>query len=149
MISIDPGRAGAIVNWEASTPLSIIDMTYFKSRLDLIRLKEIFAELKPGVVVIEDVTSAPRAGVVSASNFLYNVGALHTASVFSGAHLIRLPIKRWKNVMGMYGKPKPYALEIVKRLMPEQFEKMIDPYPNRVDRAEAVLMGLAYFKLGL
>lgn len=52
--------------------------------------------------------------------------------------------------MGLYGKPKPYALEVVKRLMPEQFEKMIDPFPNRVGlEREAVLMGLAYFKLAL
>lgn len=70
---------------------------------------------------------------------MYSLGAIHALS--KDKKLIKLQPRQWKNVMGLYGKPKPYALEVVKRLMPKQFEKMIDPYPNRVDRAEPCSWG--------
>ena len=145
MISIDPGKKGCIVRWEGSTPTSITDNPYIGNRVDIGKLYELIKSAL--TIVVEDVHTSPRMGVVGAGGFMYSLGAIHALS--KDKKLIKLLPKRWKNVMGLYGKPKPYALEVVKRLMPEQFEKMIDPYPNRVDRAEAVLMGLAYFKLGL
>ena len=145
MISIDPGRKGCIVAWHNNQPISITDNPYIGNKVDIDKLYDL---IKPALtIVVEDVHTSPRMGVVGAGGFMYSLGAIHALS--KDKKLIKLPPKRWKNVMGMYGKPKPYALEVVKRLMPEQFEKMIDPFPNRVDRAEAVLMGLAYFKLGL
>lgn len=145
MISIDPGRKGAIVRWEELTPISITDNPYIGNKIDIDKLYDLIKSAS--VVVVEDVHTSPRMGVVGAGGFMYSLGAIHALS--KGKKLIKLLPKRWKNIMGLYGKPKPYALEVVNRLMPKQFEKMIDPFPNRVDRAEAVLMGLAYFKLGL
>jgi hypothetical protein len=145
MISIDPGKKGCIVRWDGTTSISITDNPYIGNKVDIDKLYDL---IKPALtIVVEDVHTSPRMGVVGAGGFMYSLGAIHALS--KDKKLVKLPSKRWKNVMGMYGKPKPYALEVVKRLMPEQFEKMINPYPNRVDRAEAMLMGLAYFKLAL
>ena len=145
MISIDPGKKGCIVAWNNNQPISITDNPYIGNKVDIDKLYDL---IKPALtIVVEDVHTSPNMGVVGAGGFMYSLGAIHALS--KDKKLVKLQPRRWKNVMGMYGKPKPYALDVVKRLMPEQFEKMIDPFPNRVDRAEAVLMGLAYFKLAL
>ncbi len=143
MISIDPGKDGAIVRWKNGLPITIQNLPYDGKRLDIDLTAQYL--LQDSIIVIEDVHTSPRMGVVSAGNFLYNLGVIHALSL--DKELIKLPPKRWKNVMGLYGKPKAYSLTVVERLLPEVYDQLIKPYPNRVDRAEAVLMGLAYLKL--
>lgn len=143
MISIDPGKNGAIVRWKYNQPITIQNLPYAGKRLDIDLMAQYL--LLDDTVVIEDVHTSPRMGVVGAGNFLYNLGVIHTLSL--DKTLIKLPPKRWKNVMGLYGKPKDHALKIVERLVPDVYEQLVKPFSNRVDRAEAVLIGLAYLKL--
>lgn len=143
MISIDPGKNGAIVRWTNGLPITIQNLPYDGKCLDIDLMAQCL--LLDDTVVIEDVHTSPRMGVVGAGNFLYNLGVIHTLSF--DKTLIKLPPQRWKNVIGLYGKPKAYSLTVVEKLLPEVYDQLIKPYPNRVDRAEAVLMGLAYLKL--
>lgn len=143
MISIDPGKAGAIVRWKNKQPTSIQNLPYEGGKLDIDLMDQYL--LQSEIVIVEDVHTSPRMGVVSAGSFMYNLGVIHALSI--DKNLIKLPPKRWKNVMGLYGKPKDHALKIVERLVSDVYEQLVKPFSNRVDRAEAVLMGLAYFKL--
>ena len=135
MISIDPGKAGAIVRWKNSLPMSIQNLPYEGGKLDIDLMDQYL--LQSEIVIVEDVHTSPRMGVVSAGSFMYNLGVIHALSI--DKNLIKLPPKRWKNVMGLYGKPKDHALKIVERLMPDVYEQLVKPFSNRVDRAEAIL----------
>lgn len=143
MISIDPGKDGAIVRWTSGLPITIQNLPYDGKRLDIDLMAQCL--LLDDTVVIEDVHTSPRMGVVGAGNFLYNLGVIHTLSL--DKTLIKLPPQRWKNVMGLYGKPKAYSLTVVEKLLPDVYSRSIKQHPNKVDRAEAVLVGLAYLKL--
>jgi len=145
ILSIDPGKAGAIVKWTDKQPTIILDMVYNKAKLDIKALIPIFKDIK--TVILEDVHSSPRAGVASSGSFLYNVGVLQTATIFSGATLVLLKPTTWKSATGLYGKPKSKSPDKAKEYYPEAYETMIAPFKNNVDRAEAVLIGAAYLKI--
>ena len=146
-LSIDPGENGAIVTWEGRGIVSIIDMPYEGKKLDLSQVYNIFTSFNPCEVIIEDVHSSPRSGPVSASNFLYNVGVLHTATIFSGADLVKIKPQTWKAATGLYGKPKSCSVGKVRELYAAEYQELIKPFKNRTDRAEAILIGEAYFKM--
>ena len=144
--SIDPGEKGAIVIWSQEKPAMILNNPYKNKRLDGVAVVDIFNTYRPSVVVMEDVHTSPRMGNASAGNFMYGVGMYHGIASAFGSELVLLSPQKWKAVVGLYGKPKIAALEKVK-LHTDTFNSNIQPYPNRLDRAEAVLIGYAYQKL--
>lgn len=146
-LSIDPGENGAIVTWEGRGIVSIIDMPYEGKKLNLPHVYNIFTSFNPCEVIIEDVHSSPRSGPVSASNFMYNVGVLHMATIFSGADLIKIMPTTWKAATGLYGKPKSYSISKVRDLYAAEYQELVKPFKNKTDRAEAILIGEAYFKM--
>lgn len=145
MISIDPGEQGAIVHWDEGVPKYISDMPYKGKRLDICRLMDIIGW--PHVTVIEDVHTAPRGGVASSGNFMYNIGVLHAAAHYCGSTLVLLRPQLWKAAVGLYGKPKSQSPIKACELFEDMFNIYINPHKNRVDRAEALLIGHAYLKL--
>ena len=145
MISIDPGEQGAIVRWDDGVPKYISDMSYKGKRLDIVKLMDAMGG--PHVTVIEDVHTAPRAGVSSSGNFMYNVGVLHAAANYCGSTLVLLRPQLWKAAVGLYGKPKSQSPLKACELFADIFFAQINPYKNRIDRAEALLIGWAYLKL--
>ena len=144
--SIDPGEKGSIVVWSQEKPAMILNNPYKNKRLDGVEVIDIFNTYRPSVVVVEDVHTSPRMGTTSAGNFMYGIGMYHGIANAFGAELVLLSPQKWKAVVGLYGKPKIAALEKVK-LHTSSFNKDIKPYPNRLDRAEAVLIGAAYLKI--
>jgi len=145
MISIDPGEQGAIVRWDDGVPKYIYDMPYKGKRLDIIKLMDVIGG--PHVTVIEDVHTAPRGGVASSGNFMYNVGVLHAAAHYYGSTLVLLRPQLWKAAVGLYGKPKSQSPLKACELFEDIFHAQINSHKNRVDRAEALLIGHAYLKL--
>lgn len=143
MISVDPGKCGAMVVWHNNLPFHIENNPYEGTRLNIAKVIMLFRAYNPKILVIEDVSTSPKMGVVSAANFLYNLAVFHTAAIANGCEVIRIKPQKWKATMGLYGKPKPYALVKIKEVYPD-FD---DKHSNKLDRAEAVLIGAAYQKL--
>lgn len=144
MISVDPGKCGAMVVWHHNSPLTIINNPYEGTKLDIKKVLDVFEEFDTVTkLVIEDVATSPRMGVTGAGSFMYNLAVFHTAAIANGCEVIRIKPQKWKNVMGLYGKPKPYALIKIKEVYPD-FD---DKHSNKLDRAEVILMGYAFLKL--
>ena len=147
IFSIDPGKNGAVVFWSNGEMISINNLAYEGTKISLQWLKEIFENCKPKTLVIENVHTSPRMGVVSAGNFMYNLGAIHSAATMAGTEIVMLTPQKWKAVVGLYGKHKGAALIKARELFPSDWLSKIENRKNSIDRAEAALIGVAYAKI--
>lgn len=145
---IDPGLSGAIAFWHPETKdLSIFDMPTHqvtinakkKSRLDIYAIGNIFDawRLKIKAAVLEDVTSSPQMGVVSAFTFGETVGVMKGALA---ANVIPLHLARpaeWKRVLRL-SSDKDASRALASKIAPQHsrlWERKMDD-----GRAEAFLL---------
>ena len=145
-VSIDPGEKGAIVSWVNNAVVDIVNNPYKNKRIDVDQLKEILTEYNPELLILENVHTAGRRGVVGAGNFMYGQGAIRGLAAGLKINTKKLNPQRWKNLVGLYGKPKSRSLDVVMKLYPRTYSLLIEPSKNPIDRAEAVLMGEAHLR---
>lgn len=146
MISIDPGAKGAIVFWRDDRVHRITDIaqTTWGSKQTIPyadRVRELIVNYEPDVIVIERVASAPRGGKVSTGNFLQGLGILMGCCAGYRVEFMRPQI--WKSAVGLTKLAKVAAVDKAILRQPE-CEAMVRGHKNLVDRADAVLIGLAW-----
>lgn len=148
ILSIDPGIKGAVVIWNDDDSINdILNMKYNGSYIDYQWLNKLM-KLSLSKLIVEDVHTAPRSGVSSAGSFMYSLGCIHAAADAAGVEIVKLRPQTWKNTVGLYKKPKIKALDrVVEFFGTKAYNYFIGGNINRVDRAEAVLIGYAYQKL--
>lgn len=148
-ISIDPGANGAVVIWNEWLDISDIrDLVYSDKVIDLVWVKELLTEVVPTDVIVENVHTSPRSGVVSAGNFMYSLGALHMGAISMGFNLHTISPQRWKRLTGLYGKDKAASvIKFQETFGMEPFMNYIFKKKNKIDRSEAALIGHAHFKM--
>ena len=160
LISIDPGKKGAIVDFEDgkvvgihNIPLKawgnnqIVDAIALSNLLDCrIYQTPLFPE-EAVPVIIEKVGPGPRDGVASAGNFMQNFGILQgTIEPFYGTHYV-LP-QTWKTWAGLRGLVKKMSIARAIQKHPEA-KQFIEGFPNAIDRADAVLIGSYFWRFKL
>ncbi len=150
IMSIDPGRGGALVVLEDLIPTTYYGMPIqkvkAKERVDHRKIAEILYKENPERVVVEHVGSSPQMGTASAFDFGYSFSAI--LGVCAGAeypcHLITP--QRWKTYHGLLNKPKDESRLLVIRKFQDQANRF--KYKNSVDTCDAILMGIAWWELG-
>lgn len=147
--SIDPGKNGAVTFWDDfDGVIDIVDIPYVGKKINFAELLEIIASSNPDVVIVEDVHTSPQMGVVSAGNFMYSLGCIHTAVTAVGSKLVKLTPKKWKTAMGLYKKTKVESVKTFQECFEEKdYIEYIKGHKNAIDRAESALIGQAYLKL--
>lgn len=146
MISGDPGKNGALVFWEDGKVIDIqsIPQSPWGTRQtipDANCIRGWIDNFKPDVIVLERVTSSPRAGVSSTGTFLQGFGILIGCCAGYRLELIRPQV--WKSATGLTGLTKSAAVDKAILKQP-RCEGMIRNYKNKIDRADAVLIGTAW-----
>lgn len=152
VISIDPGLDGAIAVLEGGVPSSIYDMPTKteKTRREICpeRLAEIITSHLDGnttVVVIEKVGGSPRMAPGAAFNFGEGFGmARGVCAALLVPHFLLTP-QKWKAVHGLTGKDKDASRQLALSKYPEHAEWF--KRKKDTDRAEAILIGLAWERL--
>lgn len=150
LLSIDPGKAGAICYWEDGKVMDVFDIMQkpwgskqFIPDPDMVR--DIIDNLDPDVIVIERVTSSPRAGVSSTGIFLQGFGILIGCCAGYRVEFIRPQI--WKSAAGLSGKLAKIASVDKAVLKHPECEAMVRDHKNSIDRADAILIGHAFLLL--
>ena len=146
LLSIDPGKNGAIASWKAGRVIDVFDIMQkpwgskqFIPDPDMVR--DMIDNLDPDVIVIERVTSSPRAGVSSTGIFLQGFGVLLGCCAGYRVELIRPQV--WKAATGLTGLTK--LASVAKAILKQpECEKLVRGYKNKIDRADAVLIGTAW-----
>lgn len=160
LISIDPGKKGAIVDFEDgkvagihSIPLKawgnnqIVDAVALMALLDRCINQAPFFPEEPAHVVIEKVGPGPRDGVASAGNFMQNFGILQgVIEPFYATHYVQP--QTWKTWAGLRGLVKKMSIARAIQKHPEA-KQFIEGFPNTIDRADAVLIGSYYWNIKL
>ena len=146
IMSCDPGKSGAIIEFISGIPQRVYDMPVMKAGskniVDYNEVAKLFNSFKPGVVVVEQVGASPRAGVASMFGFGMSFGILLAAGAGCGAQVVTITPNKWKAATGLLKKPKEASLGRAIELYPEQadwFKRKMD-----IDRADCILIGHTY-----
>jgi hypothetical protein len=143
IIAIDPGTRGSIAFFNNGKVVSIINIPLTtwgtKTKVpDREELRTFIVNFNPDLIVIEKVSAAPKDGIASASHFLLGLGILYGAC--ASFDTVMVQPQKWKALAGLINKVKALSTVRACSLYPES-EQFIDGYPNKVDRADAVLIG--------
>jgi len=145
--ALDPGKSGSICLIDDNKPVEFVDMPMLPTGklIDPVKIKEVIQGWNVEAVVIEKVASSPRMGVSSASNFGANSYGLICLAVGMGIPCYTILPQRWKTVFGLIGKPKDASRLLALKMFPDL--KEILKRKGDVDRADALLLGLAWLKM--
>ncbi len=149
VIGIDPGLTGAIALLTPEDSLYVYDLPVLKARggkntLDMHQLNDLLQELttrspKLPLVVLEEVASMPKQGVVSTFTFGKTAGQIEGLIVGHGLKLQMIRPAVWKKAMSVSADKDTVRLQ-ASRAFPE-FAQL---WPRKKDhgRAEAALIAL-------
>lgn len=104
IFGVDPGGNGAIVLFNDTG----VECLLLKTATDK-EVANTFSGIESGIVVIEQVSSSPQQGVVSAFNFGVSYGSLRMAAIAAGHRVEFVLPRRWqmalqvRKVGGGYG----------------------------------------------
>jgi hypothetical protein len=105
IFGVDPGGNGAIVLFDGAN----VECLLLKEATEK-DIAATFQASRSGIVVIEQVSSSPQQGVVSAFNFGMGYGALRMAAIAAGHRIESVLPRRWqmalqvRKIGGGYGK---------------------------------------------
>jgi len=147
IISVDPGKTGAIAALENGRITWVYDMptmgrTHGKGQeIDPYELSSILLNIKAGkdaTVLIEQVGAMPGQGTTSMFHFGESVGV-----ILGVCGALQLPVRRvrpqfWKKKAGLIGKDKDAARALAIQIHPEVSDMLTRK--KDVGRAEAILI---------
>ena len=146
VVGVDPGKTGAIAALDgfAGELIEVYDMPVVGKQkgVNVHMLADIVQHLtsaQSATFVIEDVTSSPQMGVVSAFSFGRSKGIVEAAAAMTANRIVYVTPSKWKREMRL-GKDKGEARARAIERWPRHLEKF-----KRVKddgRAEAALIGL-------
>lgn len=150
IIGIDPGLTGAFALLLPGGSLYVYDMPTLKARggrntLDMHRARSLVEQMvdRAGIdtplVVLEEVHSMPKQGVVSTFTFGRTFGQLEGLVVGAGLPLRMIPPRVWKKALRVSADKDAVRLE-ASRIFPEHAPF----WPRKKDhgRAEAALLAM-------
>lgn len=149
IISIDPGKKGAIVFFKGGKVTGIMDTPQepwgSKQTVPSVnKVRLLIAAYGPARIILERVGSNPTNGRGSLANFMLGYGIL--IGCCSGYSVEYLTPQLWKNYTGLTGKIKSASVAKAILKCPEA-EPFIVGFKNKVDRSDAVLIGYSWLKL--
>lgn len=122
LVSVDPGLYGAFAVFEGGQfkyahPLPLTKMGN-QNIIDSHKLMKLLPE-KAEVVVLEQVSSMPRDGSVSAFKFGRNTGQVLACLqiISNGQEVQQVTPSVWKKAMNLTGLPKSAAIDSAKRVV--------------------------------
>jgi crossover junction endodeoxyribonuclease RuvC len=142
IISIDPGKTGAVAIVDGPRLLDVVDMPVFEKEVDAVSLGNIINMFALGFdchqVVIEQVSARPKQGVVSTFTFGVSYGIIKGVVGAFGIETSYVLPQRWKKDLHLTSD-KSDSLMLANELWPEQGEW----FRRKKDdgRAEAALIG--------
>lgn len=149
IISVDPGKTGAIILIEDEQPRAINDMPTIKrgskTLVDVDELASLIRTHQPEMIVIEQVGASPRMGVSGAFNFGYSFCAPAAIAAGAGIPWATITPQKWKTLFGLLKKDKDASRLKVIEMFPHLAK--IFKFKNSVDKADAILLGLAWLRL--
>jgi len=149
IIAVDPGKTGSVVLIENGQPTMIHSMPVIKrgskTLVDVDELAALIHLHKPDALVTEQVGASPRMGVSGAFNFGYAFCA--SVAVAAGANIPWATItpQKWKTLFGLLKKDKDASRLKVIEMFPHLAKEF--KFKNSVDKADALLLGLAWLHL--
>lgn len=147
-VSIDPGLGGALVFWEDGVPKHIFDMPVVergsKRVVEAHAFQMLLAMHNPDKAVIEQVGGSPRMGVSSAFNFGHSFGVAEGVCNGYEISVDFITPQKWKARFGLLKKPKDAAVKVALDHFPHLKEAL--KLKKHIDRADAILLGLAWYQ---
>jgi len=148
LLACDPGVTGALALFNRNELIKIYDMPtyqpYGKRTVDELALREFIENTCADTLIIEKVHASPRMGVSSAFGFGQTYGTIVGVATGLHLHVDTMTPQMWKGLTGLIKKDKAASRKKAIDLFPKfagEFKRVKD-----TDRAEAVLIGYAYFK---
>lgn len=149
IVSVDPGKTGAVILIENEQPLAIYDMPTIKrgskTLVDVDELAKLIHRHSPKKIVTEQVGASPRMGVSGAFNFGYAFCAPAAIAAGAGIPWFTITPQKWKTFFGLLKKDKDAARLKVIEMFPHLAKEF--KFKNSVDKADALLLGLAWLRL--
>lgn len=138
IVGIDPGLTGAVALIAEGHLRSVYDMPTLAGEIEPLALADILGQLKPDLVVLEDVHCNGRNGSKANWSLGFSKGVIQ--GVVSGlSHpLVKISPQEWKKMNGLSGKDKEASRRLAMELWPDYaqlFKRVKDD-----GRAEAALI---------
>lgn len=145
--SIDPGKKGSLALIQDGQPLEFVDMPMAEGGklIDPKAIAVVLWRWSPDHIVVEKVASSPRMGATSAFNFGCNSYGLVCLAAGMKIPCHTITPQKWKTVHGLINKPKDASRLLALKMFPQLKENL--KRVKDIDRADALLMGLAWLKM--
>ena len=152
ILGIDPGTTGACAVYDSGIDfvtdvfdIPNMEREYGKGlQVNGIALYDMLVKnVYPNmVVVIEEVGSMPKQGVVSSFNFGHTVGTIYGVVSCLGLDRYRIHPTAWKRKLGLIGTHKYGCMEMVKEAYPESRKYLT--LKKHHNRADAIAIAIAF-----
>lgn len=156
IVSIDPGKSGAISVFEDKRLVEVLDLEYIDVGGEDFLITKHIADVD--YVVIEKVGAMKGQGVTSMFSFGSRFGEAkaYALTLVSADNIIFVRPQKWKKALGLIGMEKSASAVLSAKVYPdykglflEVNKRCKDGFKYHDGRGDAVCIGLAAIKLGL
>ena len=153
LVGVDPGAKGAWAVLDDGQPTHVADIPTRGKGIDPVAWFDDLKWVGPDLIVIEHVGPMPKQGVVSVFGFGRTVGQIHTVAELVAEVDVMTP-QVWKRQHMMArtkGESKTETKNRSRELALALFPMFADHLrlKKHADRAEALLIGLAYWEMNV